>query len=69
MERQPADFVLVDHSKASGARISELCAGELCQSSILEERYVPDLKLLEDCGVIDKFLGQQPFLVKEIFAE
>ncbi|CAE7882639.1 ilvE [Symbiodinium microadriaticum] len=33
MERQPADFVLVDHSK---------------------ERYVPDLKLLEDCGVIDK---------------
>ncbi|CAJ1442703.1 unnamed protein product [Effrenium voratum] len=31
MERQPADFVLVDHSK---------------------ERYVPDLKLLEDCGVI-----------------
>jgi len=33
MEKQPADFVLCDHSK---------------------ERYVPDLKLLEECGVVDK---------------
>eukprot|EP00933_Yihiella_yeosuensis_P035288 TRINITY_DN28810_c0_g1_i1.p1 TRINITY_DN28810_c0_g1~~TRINITY_DN28810_c0_g1_i1.p1 ORF type:complete len:644 (+),score=142.22 TRINITY_DN28810_c0_g1_i1:67-1998(+) len=31
LERQPADFILVDHSK---------------------ERYVPDLKLLEECGVV-----------------
>ena len=27
----------------------------------LKERYVPDLKLLEDCGVLDKYLGQQGF--------
>lgn len=33
MQKQPADFVLCDHSK---------------------ERYVPDLKLLEECGVVDK---------------
>lgn len=33
LEQEPADFVLVDHSK---------------------ERYVPDLKLLEECGVVTK---------------
>lgn len=31
LENEPADFVLIDHSK---------------------ERYVPDLKLLEECGVV-----------------
>lgn len=33
LEKQPADFVLCDHSK---------------------ERFVPDLKLLEECGAVDR---------------
>lgn len=33
LEKQPADFVLCDHSK---------------------ERFVPDLKLLEECGAVNK---------------